>query len=99
MLHRLPAAIYILEIGACEAADRGVFGPFRDFLHRLEITFGSDREAGLDDVHPHFIEHLRDLELFLMGHGGAGALFAIAQGGIEDQDSFLFRGFCHGFSL
>ena len=38
---------------------------------------------------PIVVEELRDLELFLMGHGGAGRLFAVAQGGVEDDDAVL----------
>ncbi len=38
---------------------------------------------------PICVEELGDLELLLVGHGGAGALLAVAQGGIEDEDAVL----------
>src|SRR5262249_46070995 len=60
-----------------------------DFLHRGEVALGRDRKAGLDDVDAHLVEQLGDLELLLMGHGGARALLAVAQGGIEDEDAVL----------
>jgi len=68
------------------------------FLERRAISltawkspFGGDRETGLDDVDAHVVEHLGDLELFLKRHGGAGALFAVAQGGVEYNEAVLFR--------
>src|SRR5262249_14269824 len=44
---------------------------------------------GLDDVDAHLVEELGNLKLLLMGHGGARALLAVAQGGIEDEDAVL----------
>ena len=46
-----------------------------------------DREAGLDDVDAHGVEEVGDLQLLLEGHGGAGALLAVAQRGVEDEDA------------
>src|SRR3712207_6736789 len=34
-------------------------------------------------------EQAGDFELLLQGHGGAGALLAVAQGGVEDQNAVL----------
>ena len=48
-------------------------------------------KAGLDDVDAHLIEQLGDLELLLEGHGGAGALLAVAQGSVEDHDAVAGR--------
>ena len=60
-------------------------------LHGVEIALGGDRKAGLDDVDAHLVEQLGDLELLLVRHGGAGALLAVAQGGVEDVDAVLCR--------
>ena len=35
------------------------------------------------------VEQLGDFELLLVGHGGAGRLLAVAQGGVEDDDAVL----------
>ena len=61
----------------------------RDLVDGREIALRGDREAGLDDVDAHVVEQLGDLELLLVGHGGAGALLAVAQGGVEDDDAVL----------
>ena len=65
-----------------------------DVLRRLAISETAwkspsrgDGEAGLDDVDAHLVEEVRDLQLLLEGHGGAGALLAIAQGCIENEDA------------
>ncbi len=72
-----------------KAADHGVLGALGDLVDGGEITLGRDRETGLDDVDAHVVEQLGDFELLLVGHGGAGALLAVAQGGVEDDDAVL----------
>jgi hypothetical protein len=53
----------------------------------LEVALGGDREAGLDDVDAHLVEAVGDLELLLEGHRCTRALFAVAQGGVENNDA------------
>ena len=53
-----------------------------------------DREAGLDDVDAHGVEEVGDLQLLLEGHGGAGALLAVAQRGVEDEDRSVLVVLC-----
>ena len=88
-LDRLAGAVDVLVAGAREAADHRVLGALGDLVHGLEIAVRGDREAGLDDVDAHVVEQLGDLELLLVGHGGAGRLLAVAQGGVEDDDAVL----------
>ena len=64
------------------------------FLERRAISWTllkSPSEAmgkpGLDDIDAHLVEDFGDLELLLEGHGGAGALFAVAQSRVEDHDA------------
>ena len=76
-------------IGAGQAGDGGVLGPPGDLGHGLEIAVRGDREARLDDVDAHGVEQFGDLELFLEGHRGAGALLAVAERGVEDQNAVL----------
>jgi hypothetical protein len=54
-----------------------------------EIAVGGDRETRFDDIHAHLVEQRGDLQLLVMAHGRAGRLLAIAQGGVEDQDSVV----------
>ena len=67
-----------------------------EFLERRAISLTAWKspsevigKAGLDDVDAHVVEHLGDLDLFLERHGGAGALLAVAQGGVEYDDAVL----------
>ena len=78
-----------LKRGAGEPADDGVLGALGDLVDGGEVAFGRDREAGLDDVDAHVVEQFGDFELLLMRHRGAGALLAVAQGGVENDDAVL----------
>ncbi|MHC2538097.1 hypothetical protein ACVJMY_007666 [Bradyrhizobium diazoefficiens] len=93
--HSLRAAVDVGGMGAGQAGDDGVLGAAGDLADRLEVALGGDREAGLDDVDAHIIQELGDLELLLEGHGGAGALLAVAQRGVENDDAVLV-GLVHG---
>ena len=88
-LDRFGAAVDVLESGARQTTDDGVLGALGDLVDSGEIAFRGDREAGLDDVDAHGVEQFGDLELLLMRHGRAGALLAVAQGGVEDDDAVL----------
>src|SRR4029450_13340764 len=57
--------------------------------HPRESPSVRHRKARLDAVDAHLVEQLGDFELLLVGHGGAGALLTVAQGGIEDDDAVL----------
>ena len=86
-LDRLGAAVDVLHLRARKPADHRVLGAARNLLDAIEIAFRGDREAGLDDVDAHLVEQFGDLELLVEGHGGAGALLAVAQGRVEDHDA------------
>jgi hypothetical protein len=47
------------------------------------------REARLDHVYPQALELLADADLLVAGHGRAGALLAVANGGVEDDQCVL----------
>src|SRR3981081_3974904 len=88
-LHSFRAAVDVLRRRSRQAGDTRVLGAPGDLADRLEVAFGGDREAGFDDIDAHVVEHFGDFELFLETHGGAGALFAVAQGGVEYNDAVL----------
>src|SRR5215469_1499925 len=79
------------SMSICPARERPHTTPrlVRLAIRPAEIALGRDRETGLDDVDAHVVKQFGDLELFLVGHGGAGRLLAIAQGGVEDNDAVL----------
>ena len=88
-LDRLGATVDVLEGGAGQPADHSLLGARCYLLDGGEIAFRRDREAGLDDVDAHIVEQLGDLQFLVVGHGGAGTLLAVAQGGVEDDDAVL----------
>ena len=55
-------------------------------VNRVEIAVADDRETGLNDIDVETGQLAGDLHFFAEVHGCAGALFAVAQGGVEDDD-------------
>ncbi len=85
ILEGLAGAVDVLVQGAGQATDGAVLDGPGHGLHRFEIAHAGDGEARLDDVHPHALQGLGDTHLLVLGHGGARALLAVAQGGIEND--------------
>src|SRR5262245_10262882 len=84
---RLAGAVDVKLTGAREAGHDRVLDSACDLRDGGEVALGGYREAGLDDVDAHGVQELGDLDLLLEGHGGAGALLTVAQGGVEDEDA------------
>ena len=89
----LAGAVDVPVEGAGQAAHGAVLDGRGHRLHGLEVAVAGNREAGLDHVHPEFLQGLGDTDLLLPSHGGARALLAVPERGIED-DEVLF--FAHG---
>lgn len=93
-LHRLPRRINVRLVASGEAADDRHVPILRDGVpdlagdgpDGLEVVEGGGGESGLDDVDAEAGELAGDVELLLGGHGGAGRLLAVAEGGVEDAD-------------
>ena len=60
--------------------------------HGLEVTRARDGETGLDDIDVQSFELARYPQFFVLGHGRAGALLAIAQRGVENDQPVLAHG-------
>jgi len=75
--------------GARQAAHGAVLDVVGDQLHRGEIAGAGDGEARLDHVYLQPLQRPGDAQLFLTGHGRAGTLLAVAQGGVEDDDAIV----------
>ena len=89
----------IAVIGARQRANSGIPDRIGDRLHGLEIAVGACRKSGLDHVHFQTFELACNAQFFIFRHGRAGRLFAIAQGGIKN-DQFVGHGkFLVGWSL
>ena len=57
-----------------------------DGLHGFKIPVTDDGKSRLDNIHVQACKLTGDLELFTEIHGGSGALLAVTQGGVEDQN-------------
>ena len=87
VLHGFAGAVDVGVDGAGEAGHGRVLHAAGDGRDGLEVAVRGDGKTGLDDVDAHAVEALGNLELLLEGHGGAGALLAVAQRGVENDDT------------
>jgi hypothetical protein len=87
VLHRVAGAVDVSVDGARQARNGGVLHAASDGGDGLEIAVRGNGEPRLDDVDAHAVEALGDLELLLESHGRAGALLAVAQRGVENDDA------------
>ena len=85
MFHSLPTAVDVFVVGACQPANRRLFCVLRNLCNSSKVAFGCDWKTGFDNIDAHFIEHLRDFQLFLVRHCCAGRLFAVAQRRVKNQ--------------
>ncbi len=51
-----------------------------------EVAVGGDGEAGFEDVDAEVRELVRHAQFFVVVHGAAGGLLAVAEGGVEEDD-------------
>ena len=84
----------VAVVGARQRADGRFPDRVGDRLHGFEVAVGAGGEAGLDHVDLQALELAGDAQLLVLGHGGAGRLLAVAQGGVEN-DQFV----CHVVSF
>ena len=59
---------------------------FRDNLHRVKIIFRRRGKPSLDNIDAELRQLAGNVELLLAGHGGAGGLLAVSEGGVEDAN-------------
>ena len=76
----------VLALAAGEGGDAGAVNLAGDGLDGVEVAVGGDGEAGFDDVDAEGGELVGEAQLFCVVHGAAGRLFAVAEGGVEDNE-------------
>ncbi len=86
-----PGFVDVAAGGAGQPADhRGAAAVGRvahfdgDAPHGFQVIRGGGREARFDHIHAQAGQRARHFQLFGAGHGRAGGLLAVAQGGVED---------------
>src|SRR5690606_3885312 len=84
---RLGAALDVAWRGAGQPADDALGDDLGDLADRLEVAVRGDREAGLDDIDPHLLEDLGQLQLLVQRHRRARRLLAVTHGGVEYDDA------------
>ena len=87
VLHRFSGAINVELAGTRQSANHRLLDALGDLGNGVKVALRGDREARLDDIHPHRLEEIGHLQFFLEGHGGAGALLPITERRIENEDA------------
>ena len=101
-LNRLARPVNVAKTCARQAADHRVFSELGDLVDGFEVALRSDGKTSLYDIHAHFVEKLGNLQLFFICHRRAGALLAVAQRGVENNNGVRrgslgrVRCACHG---
>ena len=87
VLHRVGGPVDVGGIAARQPADDGPVDLPGDLGDALEVPRRCDWKPGFDDVDAEVLEGVGHLELFGERHAATGALLAVAQGGVEDDDA------------
>ena len=87
MANSVPTAVNIAKICPCQPADNSVLGISGNFPDGFKVSLRGNWKAGLDNINPHLVQQVCDFPLFFVAHGRARALFAVAQGCVEDNDA------------
>ena len=88
-LDRLAGAANVVLVGARQRADGRILDDLGNRLDGIEIARRSGGKARLDHIDPHFFQLAGNADLFFLGHRCAGALFAVAQGGVKNYQMLL----------
>ena len=86
-----PGGVDVARHAAGQTANDRPFDLAGDGLDGGEVPVADDGEARLDDIDLEAGELAGDLQLLAQIHGGAGALFAVAQCRVEYNDAVIFH--------
>ena len=89
MFNRFTRTAHVILAGARQWANGWVFDDFGDFRNSLKIAWAGGGKACFNHVYTQFFKLARNTDFFFFGHGCARALFAIAQGGIKNNNLVL----------
>ena len=88
---------------SCQAANLNSFQLSREGVDSLKVTWRTNRKASFNDVDPKFDESVADLKLLWHREANAGALFAVAESGVENvyavTHGFVYYTVPLGFSV
>jgi len=87
----------VFGVSAGQTADDAAADLLPDTLHSRKVTWRGDGEPRLDDVDPHLLKEMGNLELLRDVERSTRRLLSVAQGGIEDHDTVF--GSTHTLSL
>ena len=87
--HRLVGPVDVVGHAPGQGGDHRAFHQAGDLPHAVKVAVGGGRESGFDHVHPQFGQLAGYGQFLVGGKGDAGGLFAVPQGGVEDDEAVL----------
>ena len=85
----LPGPVDIAPGGAGQAGHLHPLHFGGDLRDGLEVTLGSRRESGLDDIDAELFQLHGQPQFFAGVHAGAGGLLPVPQGRVENDDAIV----------
>lgn len=94
MFNSLPRFSNVFLAASGESTDNGnipividsVTNLIGNHFNGFEVFIRCGGKSGFDDVYPKFGKLASNVEFLLRSHGGAGGLFTVAEGSVEDAD-------------
>ena len=88
-LDRLARPRNIVFVGTRQRTHGGILDGLGNGVDRIEVARRGRRETGLDHIDAHLFKLAGNTQLFFLGHRGARALLAVAQGRIKNDEMLL----------
>ena len=82
---RVARLLDVTHLRSRERADGRILDGCCHGVDGFEIAGAGSSESGFNHVYAHFFELLADANFFLLGHGSARALLAVAHSGIKND--------------
>ena len=75
--------------GSGQGADGALLDGIGNRFNRFEVTGAGDGKARFDHIHAQLFQLFGDAQLLILGHRRAGALLAVTQGGIKNNNAIV----------
>src|SRR5690554_2621759 len=95
ILQRFGSTVDVGGFGACQGTDGRLPDGVGNGFDCFEITLTGDSKTGFDHVYLEALKGSGDTQFLVAVHGGAGALLAVTQGGVKNDQLVFF----HALSL
>ena len=97
-LDRTACRVDVALVGTCQRTDGRILDGLGNRPDRIGIARAGCGKAGFDHIDTELFQLARNAQFLVLGHRRAGALLAVAQGGVKNKQT-VFHGWLHGGSV